>query len=116
MVHLRRLQCILLGALIGFLVSVYFINTMAVCCSTAAEAINGAYCIVCSSNKLENLTTVCSEPPVPLTDHNSLNASYLRIFDEAVFQYNEKICPWSICFEGPCVPINLQVKIFDVDS
>ena len=112
----KMLKYILLGAFIGFLVSAYFLNSMTVCCNTAPEATNGYHCTVCTSIRPENTSTLYSQSLVPFIDNNNPNTSYLRIFDDVVFQYIENICPWSICFDGPCVPINLKVTIFDIEK
>jgi hypothetical protein len=110
MVNVTRLKCILFGGVIGFVVSMYFINLVAVCCNTSEEASHGSYCVVCITSEPKHKTVIHSDPPILHAEKNRPSQNgYLKFFDEKTFQRTKDICPSSICEDGPCVPIHLKV-------
>ena len=113
MVNIRPLKCILFGAVIGFFVSMYYINLVAVCCNKADVASHGRHCVICVTNEAKNITLRLSDPSILPTEKSRLSQTgYLKFFDEKTFQRIENICPSSICEDGPCVPTHLQVTMF----
>ena len=113
MVNIRPLKCILFGAVIGFFVSMYYINLVAVCCNTADVASHGRHCVICVTNEAKNITLRFSDPSILPTEKSRLShTGYLKFFDEKTFQRIENACPSSICEDGPCVPTHLQVTMF----